>query len=89
MLNQLGNNLHKNRDLGNQYKASYHQSNDDFIILLELIKQKKKLLKEVNPYYFDKFSFKKEMLYETEKNNSDDDNHNTEFVEDYISEFLT
>ena len=86
MLNHLGNKLHKVRDNCNTCKNEYN--NDDFLMLIELLKNKKKLYMEQNPYYIERYSFTREMLFDCPDYGNDDNISNKENVDDFIIQFL-
>ena len=73
---------HKN----DEYYSNY---NDDFLTLNELLKKKKQLYKEIEPYYLDRIGFRKHFLFETEKEELNDETDSIIISsDDFVREYL-
>ena len=57
-------------------------------MLIELLKNKKKLYMEQNPYYIEIYSFTREILFDCTDYGNDDNISNKENVDDFIIQFL-
>jgi Icc-related predicted phosphoesterase len=75
--------------LGNERCLS-SQGNDDFIMLLEMMRQKKKHVIEENPYYLDRCCFIKEMLFGYDVHMDQEEKVNpSEMSDEFVSTYVT
>ena len=77
--------MHRYKEDSNNIKGN--EENDNFNMLLELMRRKKKHLKEINPYFVDKYNFKNEMLFYIDYEDVYEDPSNVN-VDDFINEYL-
>ncbi len=88
MLKELGDKLVIMRTYlkNDEYYSNY---NDDFLTLNELLKKKKQLYKETEPYYLERIGFRKHFLFETEKDElNDETGSNVPSSDDFVRDYL-
>jgi len=84
---ELMRNLGKNLMNSRKKKTDYPMSNDDFNLLLCLMRKKKEIVYEKSPYYVD-YSIKLKDVYVNEKLEATGKENDVNMVDEFVKKFI-